>query len=554
MANPDAHTDIIDVAIVGAGVAGVYTGWRLITASAQENKHPRIAVFESSDRIGGRLLSIAPPGISNTRVELGGMRFTSGHLRVKGLLEKLGIASKPFPVQEPQNLAYLRGHALRIQDFETPEKLPYHFRPDERTPATMAEGFVALAARRFLRVVLGKDVDLAKVNWRDVVQNSTLDGRPLRDYPLRYVLQRFISNEALRFADDSSGYDTILSTWNAADGLPWNLADFGKNVSYFNVPVGYDSIPLALAERFEAAGGTLHLCSRLIGFDETNLVDRSKAIELRFAGGGAAPATMLARKLILAMPRRSIELLDRSGVMLAPTEENNRVQRLIGSVTPIPLFKLALCYHYPWWETIDPVQVQENGALQWRRLTEGESITDLPVRQCYYWAVNRQTQNSVILVYDDGSDRIFWAGLRDRTFGKPFVDEIPADANDSASPQWTANKAPALMVDEVHRQLMALHGVSNRLDIPQPYAAAYRDWGDDPYGGGANFWTLHVDSDQVAVDILQPKPPVPVFICGEAYSHNQGWVEGALATADQMLQLHFGLREPDWPGRPTVGA
>lgn len=58
-----------------------------------------------------------------------------------------------------------------------------------------------------------------------------------------------------------------------------------------------------------------------------------------------------------------------------------------------------------------------------------------------------------------------------------------------------------------------------------------------PKRGGANFWHLHVDSEQVARDILQPKPDVPVFVCGEAYSHQQGWAEGALRTADEMHEI-----------------
>jgi hypothetical protein len=102
------------------------------------------------------------------------------------------------------------------------------------------------------------------------------------------------------------------------------------------------------------------------------------------------------------------------------------------------------------------------------------------------------------------------------------------------------------MVDEAHRQLLVMHGLSGRADIPAPYAAAYRDWGEDPFGGGANFWHLHVDSAKIFTEILQPKPPVPVYICGEAYSHDQGWVEGPLATADAMLERHFELKAPAW--------
>ena len=36
--------------------------------------------------------------------------------------------------------------------------------------------------------------------------------------------------------------------------------------------------------------------------------------------------------------------------------------------------------------------------------------------------------------------------------------------------------------------------------------------------------------------ILQPLDGHQIFICGEAYSDAQGWVEGALQTADLMLE------------------
>jgi monoamine oxidase len=50
-----------------------------------------------------------------------------------------------------------------------------------------------------------------------------------------------------------------------------------------------------------------------------------------------------------------------------------------------------------------------------------------------------------------------------------------------------------------------------------------------------------VRSHEVAERILQPIPGWPVHVCGECWSHEQGWVEGALQTAESMLQQHFGL-------------
>jgi hypothetical protein len=37
-----------------------------------------------------------------------------------------------------------------------------------------------------------------------------------------------------------------------------------------------------------------------------------------------------------------------------------------------------------------------------------------------------------------------------------------------------------------------------------------------------------------------------VHICGEAYSDQQAWVEGALCTAELMLQEYFDINYPTW--------
>jgi Flavin containing amine oxidoreductase len=540
MSSDGSSAEILDVAVIGAGVSGVYSAWRL-ASSPRPGTPPKICVFETGTRVGGRLLSVTPPGIPDTRVELGGMRFTSSHTRVESLLKHLGIAVHPFTVSEPQNICYVRGRRLRRQDLKTPALIPYALLPDEQTALALGTDFVAVAAERVIRSMLEKDIPLAKVDWREVARTARYDGKLLRDLPLHYLLQRNVSDEALRFADDISGYNSILYTWSAADGFPWNLDDFGKAVSYFGISSGYATLPTKIAGLFEEAGGRILFDHCLQSFD-LRTENGSDLIEMQFTLGDASTRTVKARNMILAMPRRSIEMLAESGAVLARTPANQRVRELIDSVTPIPLFKLALCYSFPWWETIDPVLVPADQGGQWRTISKGVSITDLPVRQCYYWATDQETRNAVVLIYDDGRDLVYWNGLRERGPGQYYA----AVATEPGDPEWERHRAPDLMVHEVHRQLLEMHGVQHRNDIPLPYAAAYRDWSEDPYGGGANFWHLHVDSEQVARDILQPKPDIRVFVCGEAYSHQQGWVEGALRTADEMLRSHFSLDPPPW--------
>ena len=78
----------IDVAIIGAGVSGLYSGFRLLTGDFQAGKTAPASVhlFEMSDRVGGRLESIRLPK-SGVIGELGGMRNLAAHEIVNGLMD-----------------------------------------------------------------------------------------------------------------------------------------------------------------------------------------------------------------------------------------------------------------------------------------------------------------------------------------------------------------------------------------------------------------------------------------------------------------------------------
>ncbi len=78
------------------------------------------------------------------------------------------------------------------------------------------------------------------------------------------------------------------------------------------------------------------------------------------------------------------------------------------------------------------------------------------------------------------------------------------------------------MVDETARQLQQMHGLDY---TPLVKSAAFRDWGEDPYGGGWNSWNIGVKSWEVRDQITNPIAGTPLYICGEAYSDAQGWVK-----------------------------
>jgi monoamine oxidase len=531
--NPHTRRNImkkekIDIAIVGGGVSGVYSAWKL------KQKYPskKIVVFEAWNHIGGRLLSVVPPHIPDMVAELGGMRILeNAQLLIVGLIKELNQQLPPkqqielydFPVDEPQNLAYLRGVYLRLSDFTAnPDKVPYNlsFLEKGNSPGTIIVNAIE-------QIVPGiTNPSLTEEQRRQMAREASFSGKPLYKQGFWNVLYRVITGEAYQFGTDAGGYNSTLSNWNAADAIPWYLSDFGITPEYKGFKKGFQEVPKTLATFFVKAGGEVRVNSILNGFQRVGngfqLSVNNQEIE--------------AGTLILAMPRRSLDLLAPSSPLLQD------VQPLIASVTPRPLFKLFTTYSNPWWLASG----YTNDKGEYVPVEAGRSVTDLPVRQTYYWPKNDgspATSGEAMLLasYDDGNNIGFWDGLRPPRTKAWQTGKVQADITDpftgdngkrSKNLDWYQYKAPAAMVAEVARQLKTMHGLGH---TPIVRNASFRDWGSDPFGGGWNSWNIGIKSWEVKEQIIQPVSKVPMYICGEAYSDAQGWVEGALQTADMML-------------------
>jgi hypothetical protein len=59
-------------------------------------------------------------------------------------------------------------------------------------------------------------------------------------------------------------------------------------------------------------------------------------------------------------------------------------------------------------------------------------------------------------------------------------------------------------------------------------------------------WERGVDPKQMLEAAMKPQPDQSLYLCGEAWSRDHGWVEGALSQTETMLQKHFGLQPPSW--------
>lgn len=131
------------------------------------------------------------------------------------------------------------------------------------------------------------------------------------------------------------------------------------------------------------------------------------------------------------------------------------------------------------------------------------------------------------MAYNEGIQPEVWVQETDFKTQPPLEDTWDAQNQDSDCLRL-----------ELHRQATQLFNVSEK-DVPFPYAAVFISWDQNSiFGGGVNFWNTHVDSDEVYDKIIKPTDR-DMFIIGDCYSKEQGWVEGAIDTADMMMERYF---------------
>ena len=88
------------------------------------------------------------------------------------------------------------------------------------------------------------------------------------------------------------------------------------------------------------------------------------------------------------------------------------------------------------------------------------------------------------------------------------------------------------MIDAAQTHLRAMH----ERQIPEPVSSAFINWDVVTRGGAWHYWKAGARSWEVKPRIVQPVPDLAVYVCGEAYSTAQAWVEGALETAEVVVQ------------------
>lgn len=463
---------ILDLAIVGAGAAGTWLG------DAMQRARPdwSIAIFERRDRVGGRLRSVRVPGVAHP-IELGGMRYRTGHRLAQAVVDDFGIPTRSFDIWDGPERSYLRGKLGRGPD--DPEAgTGYDLAPGER--GRSASDLTLQLFRAVVPDYETRDDD----GWRQLRATGTYLGRPLTDWSMEAAQSSVLSTEAHRFVTDAFGYDSGVRPFNVADAIPY-FAGTGGPTGEARVPIaGMVSLPNALAERFQGRGGWIHLQTgvRRVAVDALGPV-----LELERGDN------VRARHVALALPVPALAAL----AAASPIIDSPVHRRIYSAVEVIAATKLYLWYDRPWWRDAP------------RPLEGIRATTDRPSRKLWYLDHAPDQPAALVAAYTDGRET------------EPMVALAAGVSN--------GDPAPPAMLDDVLATLALLH--PDVAEVPRPRGSAFMHWGADPVETGWHFWRAGDNSDAVIEAALQPDPDVPIYIAGEAFSRAQAWVEGAFETA-----------------------
>lgn len=646
------------VTIIGGGVSGLYSAWRLLKSG-----HENVKVFEATAHLGGRLMTVDPKNLLRgeydgqlnvgTHCELGGMRLPSKEsydtyaLSLVDELKQslidtlsqynvddkkeaealiLALEAEDFPTDEPKNWHYLRGFVQQTADLNNHEKygqyqnggVPYALSYDEKKLITQDLGMsgpmgYAIEGAEDLSILSRPLIDKDKLPNSTDRKNklfefvketltNTVEINGEREALYQYgfsdvvnVSGQFdipqkgtLSNQYWQLFSEAGGYDTVPASWNAATAASIIGLDFAGSPKYKTLVGGLRSIPASLAfliSQLDPYCVEMNMVANRVIYDETN-----KEFELTLTQQGK-PMKVITDSVVLAMPPAAIEKLigGQEGIYKAERLNDSNViesQRLIrqklSQVTPIPLLKIYLMYDITrkeaWWE-------KYLGQIkQYSRMT-----TDLPLRQIYnfgvyhdhFWQEGPQTRKYAVLQisYDDDLNPGYWAGLLSKESGGVIDSGIFGDAFTQIGQKSYASVMPLVkrfnsqypsrftqdnpLFSTAHEQFVNIvkqvankdnHGETVPLEgVTLPTAGACMDWGVAPYGGGVNFWNVGVDVAKEYWAMMRPyqmegsaNDDKQLYIVGEGYSIFQGWIEGALWTAEAVLEDYFGLGKEKW--------
>jgi len=402
---------VYDYIIVGAGIAGLYTGLKLLKA------HPskKILILEKYHYNGGRIVTYRKDG---HQWEIGAGRISMRHGRVLKLMDQYGLNLYPI---EGNDTLYLDSPSYP-----------------------------------------GEFDDLLKPYLE-----------PLTALPLSALYQNTLGSLLKQIHGPQKAQDFLLmfpywaemKTLRADIALESFTVEFSKKAHYCTVKEGYQAIPEAIAKDFVKRGGSIQYDTTV-----TDLQESGTGVRVLVAKG----EPLIADRVILALHKEALDHIPFARRHM-PALKHLAMEPLVRMYAVFPL---------------------KNGKSWFAE--KSKMVTADPVR--YIIPVGKDT---IMISYTEGPYARHWIDLQKK-------------------------KGDKVVEQEVMKHIRSLFP---DLDIPAPLLFKIHPW-----TSGCTYW-LPGSYDVRKMSDEAHQLSDRVFACGESISLRQAWVEGALESAETLLQL-----------------
>jgi len=338
-----------DMIIVGGGIAGLYCGMKADPAK-------KIALFEATDRIGGRIETVRMEGFKS---EYGAMRFDpTKQPLIKKLIHDLELETEHFNEYSGPSL----------------NNMPLTYDLGENEKGLTILELIRLAIQRVLN--LSED-EILKMNTEEmeyIRHKGKYKGEFLWEQGLWNVFSDEISFDAIKFLImNGSFYHLVHENPNAAEWIITMIKMFQMSENLKGIKNGMQKITDSMLERVKEKGVIVHKKHIL----QAIKTQKGGNVELYFNNG----RIFKARHVILAIPPHSLKSIN--GL---PEE----IRSMLACVMEIPLLKCFFIIKDPWWKENIP----------------NEGMTTFPARELHYF---KQEDKGSIMVYSDRPYINFWS-------------------------------------------------------------------------------------------------------------------------------------------------
>ena len=515
------------IGIVGGGIAGLYC------ARALGAKH-EVTLFETLDHLGGRIETL---NLGGFKAECGPMRFelaTQPHF--KKLIKGLKIKAEPFPNPRAEPAEYpkfdLAPHEMSTAQMKASaaglasyaamfshqtsalDLLQYGIYRllHEKSNLTLPQVVEAEAPSKS-RIQQYADSFKKEADYNRIRTTASLGRRFLYTLGFWNALARVLSPGALaKVRDTGTFYHLMPENPSASEWSIFWLRLSKSKADLSTIEEGVSAITVRLTAKLKKMKKVQILLNASVSEVSDGSMPGKLSLVVKNSPSGKEEQMQTVDgfdHVIFALPAKP--LLSLMEPFPDPVKEQLR------GVIPFTLLKAFVVVRDPWW-------------TQKPKAQEGANF--LPTREIHYFEFEElSSRRGMVMLYMDRPAVSYWRSFITNPHEKAQVNSTPELKRELARQLgaiWPKQKLN--ISDQEHREEIEHHIID----------FAIRDWSRNPFGAACHAWAPRVDVPDAINSLrafsLKNTPGLEnLHVCGEAYSDYQGFIEGSLRSAENVL-------------------